>query len=199
VPATVRSLQDRGVDLRFVPGNARSYKKLLPLLESHPGRTVVTVDDDVLYPTGWLADLAAAASDGAAGVVGHRGTRIQGHEGAVEPYLSWPRATPATPSARTFLTGMGGILYRPGSLAPQVLDLGLAQRLCPTADDIWFKAMSLLAGSTTRCIGDGSADFPTVRRAQRHSLRSVNVDGGQNDRQFSAVMDHFDLWPALAD
>ncbi len=197
VPAAVRALQERGVNVRFVPGNPRSYKKLLPILETDPDRTVVTVDDDVLYPDGWLADLVAAHSHDSTAVLGHRGTRIQSRGEAAEPYVTWPRATPSTGPSRTFLTGMGGILYPPGALAPQVMDLGLAQRLCPTADDIWFKAMSLLAGTPTRCISEVPVEFPTVRRAQRHSLRTVNVARGHNDRQFLAVMEHFDLWRCL--
>ena len=70
-------------------------------------------------------------------------------------------------------------------------------RLCPTADDIWFKAMALLAGTPTRRVSGSTTDFPTLRRAQRHSLRAVNVGQGHNDSQFRAVMDHLDLWDAL--
>ncbi|MGZ6792725.1 MAG: hypothetical protein ACXVFV_07210, partial [Mycobacteriales bacterium] len=110
----------------------------------------------------------------------------------VAPYSTWPHATTSTPGGRTFLTGVGGILYPPGSLDPRVADVGSAMRLCPTADDVWFKAMSLLNGRGCRVVRDGFLELaPTARRGP--SLLSVNVGEGRNDQQISAVAAHFGL------
>ncbi|WP_456786652.1 hypothetical protein [Cellulomonas sp. P5_C5] len=198
LPRRLQRLQSRGLEIRFVEGNARSYKKLVPVLDAYPDEVIVTADDDVLYPRWWLDRLVSAHRSTPEMIVGHRGTEILlDGDRAAAPYVDWPRAALATEPHRVFLTGVGGILYPVGSLSSVVTDQELATELCPTADDIWFKAMGLLHGTGSRCITLGARDFPSDRSAQRVSLRSVNVESGANDTQFSAVMDHFDLWERL--
>ena len=197
VPDTLKPFEDLGVSFVFDDGDIRSFKKLLPSIERFPGSTIVTADDDVIYPSGWLAGLVAAHELGDKDVVGHRGTCIVGGRSSLAPYVSWPQANTSTPSSRTFLTGMGGILYPPVGLPPETLDRSLATTLCPTADDIWFKAMELLGGLTVRKVSDDSAQLYGVRSAQRFSLRRANVDEGGNEVQFRAVMDYFELWDKL--
>jgi hypothetical protein len=88
---------------------------------------------------------------------------------------------------------MGGILYPVGSLAKDVTNLGLLLDICPTADDIWFKAMSLANGTQVRRVCTYSMDFPLVISSQRHALYRANVSELRNDIQFLAVMNHFSL------
>jgi hypothetical protein len=97
-----------------------------------------------------------------------------------------------------FLKGNGGILYPPKVLPAEAYDLELALHLCPTADDVWFKAMSLLAGVRVAQVTDAPFDPPTIRRVQRQTLSTQNVWTGENDRQLARVLDHFDLWEQLA-
>lgn len=199
LPRSLEQLRDRGITIDWVGENSRSYKKLIPAILRYPDRTVVTVDDDVLYPDGWLEILVRESLRLPGEILGMRGTAISGSATpvGVDPYVSWRPAHPGTRSGRTFLTGMGGILYPPRALAPAVTDLALAQKLCPTADDIWFKAMAMLGGSRVRRAIGTPAEYHTSVGTQKVSLRAVNVDTGANDRQFAAVLNHFDLWSEL--
>jgi hypothetical protein len=197
LPRNLLALQDRGLEIVMVDGNTRSYKKLIPALESLPARTFVTADDDVYYPRTWLRDLLTAHDADPNAIVGHRGTRITGDERALDPYVTWPPATGDTPPNRTFLTGVGGILYPPQSLSATVTDMDLARTLCPSADDIWFKAMALLQGTPTRQVGRRPLDPPTRRASQRVGLFRTNVGESQNDVQMRATLDYFDLWDSL--
>ena len=201
LPRRLDALRERGVAINWVEGNERSYKKLLPALVRHPDRSIVTIDDDILYPPEWLETLTSKALQAPQEILGMRGTAISGPAtpDGLDPYLSWRPATPETASGRTFLTGMGGILYPPRSLAPEATDFALATRLCPTADDIWFKAMALKAGTRVRRAIATSAEYPTTLGSQKISLRAINIDTGANDRQLRSVLDHFDLWDALDD
>ena len=63
VPANLRRQQERGLDIRFVPGNYRSYKKLIYAAQHYPDAVIVTADDDVCYPKHWLRDLWAASQE----------------------------------------------------------------------------------------------------------------------------------------
>jgi hypothetical protein len=93
-------------------------------------------------------------------------------------------------------TGRDGVLYPPGSLHERVLDLAEATRLCPTTDDVWFKAMSLLAGSGTRALAPHQ-DFLPNRSDQRGALNAINNGAGENDHQLRQVLTAFDLWDRL--
>lgn len=198
LPDSVLKYKAQGLRIIFVEGNNRSYKKLIPTLQEFPDNIIVTADDDVLYPSSWLGDLITAHRERPGHIIGHRGTVISGEGKSVDPYVTWPQANTQSSSSRVFLTGMGGILYPPSSLPIDTTsNMELAMRLAPTADDIWFKAMALFAGTTVSKVSDSLGDFMTVRAAQRTSLREVNVSQHQNDSQFRAVMDYFDLWGNL--
>lgn len=198
IPASVSRFKHQGLRVVFVDNNIRSYKKLVPVMSEYGNKAIITVDDDVLYPHHWLRDLINAHRLLPEHIVGHRGTVIKSIGRDVAPYVDWPQANKQSPAARVFLTGMGGILYPPNFLQFETTkDMSLATKLAPTADDIWFKAMSMLAGVNVSKVSDSRGDFMTVRSAQRSSLRDVNVAQGRNESQFKAVMDHFGLWDKL--
>lgn len=197
IPPSVSGFASRGLEIIFHEGNIRSFKKLIPLLDTYSGKVIVTADDDVIYPRSWLQQLVKAHNDRPDYVLGHRGASINTTDTAVAPYTNWARATRETPSSLIFLTGMGGILYPPGALPAIAGDASLAMELCPTADDIWFKAMTLLNEAPVAKISKNPGNFPVVRSAQKLALHHENVQAGQNDSQFRAVMDHFKLWDKL--
>jgi len=178
--------------------SARSYQKLVPVLLEDPAATIVTADDDMLYPRDWLAGLLRAGAADPGRIVGYRGLEVALSDGRPLPFLDWPRARETTASPRLHLTGVGGILYPPGALAPEVADLGLALQLSPTNDDVWFHAMTLLRGTRTRMAYRRFIEFPQYRGSQRRgNLMTDNLGAGQTDVQIANVFDHFDLWRVL--
>ncbi|OZE21669.1 hypothetical protein CH262_20360 [Rhodococcus sp. 05-2255-1e] len=197
LPRELEALKERGVTFKQIEQNLKSYNKLLPTLTENQHSTIITADDDVLYPKHWLEQLVISHRRNPYAILGHRGTTILGSRNDLAPYASWPRADTSTPSERIFLTGNGGILYPPSSLPSVTQDHNLIKALCPSADDIWFKAMQLLNGTLAMKISNTSGDFPVIRRAQSISLRAVNVEQGVNNQLFRNVFDHFELWPAL--
>jgi len=198
VPSSVSAFADRGLKIIFHEGNLRSFKKLIPLLEDYDDKVIVTADDDVIYPRNWLQQLVEAHHARPDFVLGHRGASITREGMEVLPYSGWARANTKTPASLVFLTGMGGILYPPGALPETTADATLAMQLCPTADDVWFKAMTLKRGTPVAKISNTSGNFPIVRSAQKMALHHENVKAGQNDLQFRAVMEYFDLWDKLS-
>ncbi|MCU1589886.1 MAG: putative glycosyltransferase [Frankiales bacterium] len=183
-----------GLTPLWVPTNNRSYKKLLPVRQQWPRAVVVTADDDVRYPRYWLAELLQGHDRQPDAIIGHRGSEMVPTAKGFAPYETWPLASPGTPPHRVFLKGNGGILYPPGSLPEVAFDVALAEQLCPTADDVWFRATSLLAGTPVRRIRGGVFDPPTSRFSQDVALHHANLAGGANDTQLSQVLSHFGLW-----
>jgi hypothetical protein len=197
IPKRLERMTRKGLRIMWVNENTRSYKKLLPALREHPDAVIVTADDDTIYPKSWLDSLLEGHRDRPNEILGHRGTEILVTNGGLAPYSTWPRASARTPSNKVFLTGMGGILYPPASLPDVALDHGLALRLCPSTDDIWFKIMALLAGTAVGKLSRGDGDFPAGRATQATALWHHNVTHGRNDEQFARALDHFGLWSAL--
>lgn len=206
LPAWLARLAQRGsVEIIWTDDNLRSYKKLIPVLRAHPDCVIVTADDDVLYPPGWLEGLAQTADRLPGVVVGYRARPVcRRPDGTLRPYIEW---TPdrlegldltRTSAREVMLTGSGGVLYPPGALPDEVMDVESARSICPTADDVWLWAMELKAGARLAVIPPGYVDFAASRGSQAHgSLMAVNVYGGANDHQIRAVVERFALWPAL--
>lgn len=199
LPKRIMAFAELGLKINFHPGNIKSYKKLLPLLDEYHDKTIVTADDDVIYPPWWLEKLVEAHNKRPGHVLGYRGAVMSFEGSTISPYNSWPRANGSTPSSLVFLTGMGGILYPPNALPKAAQDVPLAMQLCPDGDDIWFKAMTLLNKTPIAKIDVTEGNFPVVRSAQALALHRSNVASGGNDPQLKAVFDHFDLLSTLSD
>jgi hypothetical protein len=201
IPVRLERRIKRGLRIIWVEGNIRSYKKLLPVRRAHPDDVIVTADDDIIYPRWWLGALLEAHRERPDHIIGHRGSEILlDDHAALQPYRRWPSATAKTPSQRLFLTTGGGVLWPPLSLPDVALDEGLALDLCPTADDIWFKAMTLLSGTPLSKVADGAGEFHTSFSAsQVGALWHVNVVDERNNPQFERTLTHFGLWPTLTE
>jgi hypothetical protein len=100
------------------------------------------------------------------------------------------------PTIRLFPVGVGGVLYPPDTLDDVVFDAELFSRVCPYADDIWFKMASLK--KNTLCVQTDAQNIKlaTVKGWQEDSLTKKNVKMGMNDRQFEAC---FKYYPDLLD
>lgn len=191
LPCSLTQLVARGLTIEWCE-NIGPYCKLVPALRRFPQARIATADDDILYSARWLEALVQAQRREPQYIHCHRAHLMRyGADGTLRPYAEWYRGAGAEsgPSLELFPTGVGGVLYAPGDLAPEVLDESAFRTLCPRADDIWFKAMSLLAGKQCRVVPgrifrEHQCELPAARR---NNLRAFNVGGGGNDAQLRAV------------
>jgi len=200
LPQTLRRLVSRGLEVVWTNENHRSFKKLIPIRALLPDDTIVTIDDDTIYSRDFLAGLVHAAKEYPDMIIGYRGWALSVSEERVAPYRSLAEADPSTPPDLTLLTGVGGILYPPGSLSvDDLIDITTAQRICPSADDVWFWAIARHTGTKTVCLGGEVSKLFRGIEALRGgpSLGTDNVLRGHNDRQIAAVIQAFDLWGKL--
>lgn len=195
----LRRQRARGLELRFRP-DLRSATKLLHALVEHPEHTIVTADDDTLYPRRWLEELWDSQRHAPGLVHCHRAHGMRcAPDGTLRSYYDWAWLSPGEqgPSPWLFPTGVGGVLYPPGALHPEVLDVQSFLRLCPTADDVWFKAMALLRGTSCRKVAAHGREFPSVRAMQGRRLGRENRRDGRHDAQIRAVFQRYDLMAQL--
>lgn len=198
LPRAFRPLLAAGLEVRHVP-DVGPHTKLVHALSAFPDAAIVTADDDMFYPRDWLAQLDASYRRAPAYIHCHRAhrMRVDAATGVPDGYMAWDLGAPGVlgPSQLLFPTGVGGVLYPPRSLAPQVADVEAFRRLCPTADDIWFKAMALLAGTAAVKVAPQSPRYRQVRGFAASALYTENLT--RNDPQLRATFEAYDLYPLL--
>lgn len=182
LPKTVTRLKRRGVEI-IACEDTRSFKKIIPCLQANPGSIIVTADDDVLYPPDWLENLIKASKENPGQIICHRARYINfSPKGELAPYAYWQNLSRPLSSFLVFPVGVGGVLYPVGSLCESVLDSAKFLKLCPYADDIWLKVMSLRRGTRCYFTGHYKKNFKELAGSQVESLKEFNVSG-RNDRQ----------------
>lgn len=189
-PRGLRRLQRRGLSIRPCT-NYRSHNKYFPYACSLPAhaKSLVTIDDDMMYPRRWLESLLAERPEDPRSVVCHRAHEVRvGADGTIVPYADWPKPLPGSESPCNFALGVGGVLYPPQML-DELREAGEAfLSVAPAADDVWLHAIALRSDRRIRAIGRyGDFDFFPIRGLRMPGLQGENVDQGGNDRQISAA------------
>lgn len=195
IPLTLRKQTERGLEIRLCE-DIRSYKKLIPALESSGESVIITVDDDLMYPVFFVEKMVDAYRRDSSKIYFFLGHRMMfGRNGLPLPYRRFMKIDATGSSLVNMPIGVGGVLYPPGCFDERVVDRKLFMELCPTADDVWFKAMSLLKG--TECekieVPNARMQFVEVPNVETDKLEYINVTKGRNDVQLRNVFERFDL------
>lgn len=173
------------------------YTKLIPALDLCPDACLVTADDDTYYRPTWLGQLASAWDGTSRHIPCHRAHRIlHGADGLPLPYACWEAEIDGPVSGEDiFATGVGGVMYPPGSLPLQTADVELFRRLAPRTDDLWLHVMARMAGARVEKVGR-HRPLLTKPNSQAAALAVTNVDGGENDVSLRRLIAHFG-WPPV--
>lgn len=199
LPEELQRLQP-AVEVRYTE-DIGPATKLIPALRAFPADTIVTADDDVLYSRWWLAWLRWTHRRHPNNIICTRVHKIKlGADGYPITYKKWGwdrRWVSMHPLLHP--TGVGGVLYPPGSLHPDVFDIDAMRRLTPMSDDVWFKIQSLRNGWFPRRIGWPRQLYWLNENASIEPLCYDNNDK-QNaegwcrvDLQLRAVLDYYGL------
>lgn len=192
LPASLSSRINFGLDIRFCK-DIKSYKKIIPTLEHFPDSTIITIDDDVIYPSDTIEILLRAHKETPKAIIGNRAHEVYYKNGKIEPYKKWHKETKSN-SNNIFLTGCGGILYPPNTLHDDTQDAKKFMTLCPYADDLWLYFMAKLNNTEIRKVDGRSFDeFIEVPSNSTSGLNKLNVDKGHNDVQIKNILNHYDL------
>jgi glycosyltransferase involved in cell wall biosynthesis len=192
VPRRLTQLCGKLFEIAWVPENMRSYKKIIPALEQYPDDCLVTIDDDLVYRRDMLEKLWEAHRRFPGTIVGLRGHTMRfAASGELLPYVQWgieDASCVLEPRMDIFLTSGAGTLFPPGAFAPQVTDWAAAKSLCPTADDIWLKFMSVIHG-TKSLLATEPEKLCYLPDTQDERLWDRNKSA--NDSQLAALTAHF--------
>lgn len=184
------------LEIRCVSRNTRSYKKIIPALERYPDKTIVTCDDDKIYPPNWLKHLLRAANETPGTIICHRArVAIAQSEQQWAAYRNWPGCRTSQAGMANVPIGSGGVLYPPGSLHPIVHDLDSYERWAPHADDLWLKLAAWKQGTPVRQVRHKPSRFNSIPVHGGH-LSDHNLAAGGNDQVLRELASRFGFTPA---
>lgn len=195
IPYEVRELQVYGLEIKWVEGDIRSYKKLIPALKKFPNDIIVTVDDDLYYPEYWLKCLVEAYRMAPNCIHCHLITRLEVKNGFIHDVKRTVSMRDSCSYSNKILGG-SGTLYPPKSLNSKVFDEATFMSIAPTSDDIWFWAMAIINGKKIHWIKKGMGKLYNVECSQENTpcLTSVNDQGEKLFlKHLNEIADRFEL------
>ena len=195
LPANLRQLEDKGVEIRYCP-DIHSYKKLIPVLKLCPIDNVLTVDDDVIYSSDLVEMAFREHKKYPNDIICFSALIPEMDNGIPQRYSRWKVPHQNVSDKLLFPVGVGGILYPPGSLHKDVLDDALFGMLCPSADDIWFWFNSMRRGTIKHFVRKRGRDYSFDALYQYFhkgtALTQINRFEHRNDKQFINLFKYYD-------
>lgn len=195
LPQRIKNLEARGLTILKTGNEIGPYKKIIPALLEFPEAVIVTADDDLYYRPTWLEELVKSWNGSKRQIACHRAHRIRMlSPDQPMPYHQWEFETPGPLDATDiFPTGVGGVLYPPHSLDPQVTDEETFIRVSPKADDVWLFWMARRNGTAFHKtnVNKPLYNWP---RSQIVNLYTQNIAHGGNDQKINAMISAFG-WP----
>lgn len=177
LPHSLKRLKSRGLDIRFVDDDLRSHKKYYYAMNDFPDKTIITVDDDCLYPEDIIGVLWRTHLDHPNAIVGNRVKKIYS---SIPRYEHWPAIEYKLESKDLLFIGCAGILYPPKSLYSDAFKVHLIKTLAYTADDIWLSCMARLNGMSMISTGYNYHHLRILIWGDK-PLYATNSRGGNQD------------------
>jgi hypothetical protein len=201
IPVTLKNQQKRGLEIHYCE-DIGSYTKLIPSLQKFPGSIIITIDDDCLYNFDIIENLYGAYKNNPSQIYALRLHRMKIRSShRLEKYSNWVWGYENfDASPLNFPTGVGGVLYPPHCFAKEVFNKDVYLSICKYADDVWFKATSLMNGFISQKAythNKNGNDFLINDNVQDITLAKQNNDKSMNDIQLKAVFDKYDLYRYL--
>jgi hypothetical protein len=197
IPSLLNRQQTRGLEIGYCK-DLKSYKKLIPTLEKYPKHIIITADDDIIYPFDLIENLFKEYVKDKQCIHYNRGHKMtRDKKGRLRCYQDWIwEYQGIEKSLFHFPTGGAGALYPPHCFHEDILREDLFLKLAPAADDVWFKAMTLLKGfACKKGLFEDRCIYMEIN--QDIALSRNNVSNNMNDIQIKQVFDYYNLWEKL--
>lgn len=193
LPAPLRRLRRRGLEIRLAE-SLGPHTKYFPYVSSESSfeAPLVTADDDVIYPSSWLAELEAAYASRPSVINCHRARVIGVDGGQFAPFRSWRFCESSAPSLGYFFEGVSGVIYPPQFLEVLKVSGRAFLELCPKHDDLWLNVIALRNSWTVAQIRPTPARFEYIPNTQDAGLWRQNI-GEAGDAQIARVFNCEDI------
>lgn len=199
LPVSLQKQCQRGLEIRYT-SDIGPYTKLIPALQAFPASTIVTIDDDIIYPFDTLEMLLQMHGNFPMAICGNHLIQAQySKDGRLASFPTWSEVTLDLPSSnRTyFFEGLGGVLYPAHCFTDEVFDTDTFLSICPKADDIWFNCMALLAHTPVVASNTHYRHLPLLYNESVQDMGLWRINNNPHncyhDEQLRAVMSRYSL------
>lgn len=202
LPVVLKHQMERGLEIRLCK-DVRSYTKVVYAFKEFAGYHIISIDDDIVYPFDMIERFVTAYRKNNCRVYFNKGHEmlLDKTKKRMLPYIEWCRAGEAKGESLLYLPlGVYGIFYPDGIMPQEVTNEKVFMDICPMADDVWFKAMTLKEGIECASVDKGGSymnNFISIELNREKSLARTNVDQGANDWQIQKVFDQYGLFDIL--
>ena len=196
LPYFLRKYQKYGVEVIYCE-DIGPHTKYYYAMQSYPHSIIITVDDDVIYPTHMVDKLYTSYKKHPKSVSCGRAHHMTfDSDGNIKSYNEWDGEYDKCidrPSMFLVPTGIGGVLYPPHCLYKDVFDKELIKYLAYYVDDIWLKFMEILHGTPVVLV-DKYRPYQGVNptKLQKNALCNTNVLQGRNDVHIQNLLAYYD-------
>lgn len=192
----VNLIQKKQVSLYWCE-DLKPHKKYFYAFKTYPDVLLITIDDDVLYPKDMIEHLYRSYLKHPGAVSAFRAHLMMMSEtDEVLPYRLWPKEFDtflSSPMMQLCPTGVSGILYPTVLFSPvkDLLDAELIKRCCLYTDDLWLKAMELIAGIPV-VVPLKNRTIHYLPETQEVALWHKNLVEGENDHRLKLIIGEID-------
>lgn len=197
LPKALKRLVSYGLTIGYCD-DMKSYKKLIPTLNTHPNGIIITVDDDLYYPRDFIANLVNAHQKEPLKVHAYLVHHIKfDNEGNLCPYNNWEFDVRKNTNSVNFATSGGGCIFIKKHFYEDICNSSIFSKLSPKADDVWFFFMEYLKGTKVAVVPTKNEIVPLdvfYQKIHKNScLSDCNCGESQNDVQIKAVIDYYNI------
>jgi hypothetical protein len=162
--------------------NLRPLNKLLPTAREFPNETIITFDDDILYPKDRVKTLMNYHQLFPNNPIAYRTRQVEFKGTDPKPYNSWKLSYHIKgPSPLNFPTSVSGSLYPAGIFSEEFFDTDTYKELSYTNDDIWTY-FHMLKNKTPFVKAGNEVKPPDIDGSQATALWRGNVAKNNNDK-----------------
>jgi len=193
LPLELLALRDHGLEIMW-GDNLRPHTKYFHTMKMYPDAIVITVDDDIEYPTNLVETLYNSYLKHPKAISTLRAHLITfTPDGNIDQYTRWHYQCSGfvdQPLMSLFATGVGGVLYPPHLMHEELFNRAKLVSLCLRADDVWLKVMQVMNRVPVVLVAQHS-QMKFVGETQSFGLCFDNVQGGRNDALLAAVLQEY--------
>jgi hypothetical protein len=197
LPETLKPyVNELGLTVEYVK-DLGPHTKLFYSLKNYPKDLIITIDDDIIYPQDLVETLYSSYLEHPGSICCNAAKVIEINDQGILPYIKWEKVTNRKMLQKNLLPlGVNGVLYFPNCFNHEVFNTEVFTKLCPKADDIWFRMMSYLNDIDIHLTGvydEFLQDFIPIDVVNGESLATTNVLSGGNDEQLRAIINYYGL------
>ena len=186
LPSSLLKLKRHGLEIYFYDEDLRSYKKFYYAFQDPLNSIVITIDDDIIYPSDMVEKLINKHQEYPNSII----ARYAHHVDLNIPYNQWDNVFLTNPSNSIFFGSGGGTLFPIVHFHKDFFRKDLFNSLCKYADDIWLNIFIRLSGFNVYLLNGESTHILNIQTFNDKRLTAINCGNNQNDVQLHKVMDY---------